>query len=113
MTNNIDSLRRYTKEELLFGIGYACTDTDVRIITSAIERKRMQDDLEKEWRLLRESNDALTAYSDFMRKLAEKYGDGKSLNLGKVPLPEIEQAAELETIWQTKEKQWRQICGIK
>ena len=76
MTNNIDSLRRYTKEELLFGIGYACTDTDVRIITSAIERKRMQDDLEKERRLLRESNDAFTAYSEIRRRQIAEFGKG-------------------------------------
>ena len=83
MTNNIDSLRRYTKEELLFGIGYACTDTDVRIITSAIERKRMQDDLDKERRLLHESNDAFTAYSDFMRKRKKNNG-GKFAVLSEV-----------------------------
>ncbi len=25
----------------------------------------------------------------------------------------IDRLAEFETIWQTKEKQWRKICGIK
>lgn len=110
---NADNLKRFTKEELLYGIGYACRDTDVRIIASAIERKRMQDDAEKERRLLQESNEAMTAYCDYMHNLSVKYGDGKSLNLAKVPLPEIERAAELETAWQTKEKEWRQICGIK
>ena len=110
---NADNLKRFTKEELLYGIGYACGDNTVHIIAGAIERKRMQDDAEKERRLLQESSDAMTAYCDYMHNLSVKYGDGKSLNLAKVPLPEIERAAELETAWQTKEKEWRQICGIK
>ena len=113
MTNNIDGLKRFTKEELLYGIGYACSDTDVRLMAGAIERKRMQDDNEKERRLLRESNDAMTAYCDYMHDLCEKYGDGKTLNLAKVPLSEIERAAELGTAWRTKENEWRRICGIK
>lgn len=110
---NADNLKRFTKEELLYGIGYACGDNTVRIIAGAIERKRICDDMEKERRLLQESSEAMTAYCDFMHNLSVKYGDGKTLNLSKVPLSEIEQAAELETTWRTKEKAWRQICGIK
>lgn len=113
MTNNIDKLKRFTKEELLFGISYACTDSDVSIITNAIERKRMQDDLDKERRLLRESNEAMTAYCDFMYNILNKYGDGKTVNLANVPQTETERAAKLKTIWITKENEWRKICDIK
>lgn len=113
MADKFDRLKRFTKDELIYGIRYACDEYSASRIASVIERKRIDEDYEKEQRLLRESNEAMNVYCSCMREICEKYGDGKSLNLGKVPLPEIEQAAELETIWQTKEKQWRQICGIK
>lgn len=113
MINNIECLKQFTKEELLYGIGYACSDCEVRMMEHAVEVWRMQRDSEKERRLLVESNNAMNAYFDYMQKLCEKYGDGKTVNLAKVPLPEIEQGAKLEADWKSKEKQWQKSVGLK
>ena len=55
----------------------------------------------------------MNVYCSCMREICEKYGDGKTVNLAKVPLPEIERAAALETEWKTKEQKWRKVIGIK
>ena len=106
---NVDSLKQFTKEEIIYGIQHVCSEYEVKRLASAIEGKRMQDDYEKEQRLLRESNEAMTAYFDCMRELRNKYGDGKTLNLARVPLLELERAAELETAWKEKERQWEKF----
>lgn len=113
MADKFDRFKRFTKDELIYGIRYACDEYSASRIASVIERKRIDEDYEKEQRLLRESNEAMNAYCSCMREICEKYGDGKTVNLAKVPLPEIERAAAFETEWKTKEQKWRKVIGIK
>lgn len=51
MADKFDRLKRFTKDELIYGIRYACDEYSASRIASVIERKRIDEDYEKEQRL--------------------------------------------------------------
>lgn len=102
--NRIEKLKSFTKEEIIYGIEQRLSDSDISLIIYAAERKRIDEDFNNTQQAIEESQKAFTAYSDFLKELSVKYGDGKSFKPSLISNTELEKMANLYQAWEEKEK---------
>lgn len=100
----INKLKSFTKEEIIYGIEHRLSETDISLIIHAAERKRIDEDFKKTQQAIEDSQKAFTAYSDFLKELSVKYGDGKSFNPSLISDTELKKLSSLYKVWEEKER---------
>ncbi len=104
MAETINKLKSFTKEEIIYGIEHRLSETDISLIIHAAERKRIDENFKNTQQAIEDSQKAFTAYTDFLKELSVKYGDGKVFKPSLIPDSELEKLSSLYKAWEETER---------
>ena len=103
-------LSKYTKEEIINALSYYDFSQQYPIISDIayfIEQQREKKAYKTVNDLSKKSMDLLSKYTDFMRKMSSKYGDGKSFNLNCLTQEELNLAGTLLDEWKKADRDYK------
>lgn len=89
-------LAKYPKEDIIEAIlNQFFFESTVNMMLVDLESMRMQRAIEKEKQAFDAERAAFDDYNQWMRRMAETYGDGKSFKYGDIPYAEVEKGLKL------------------
>ena len=107
---DLQKIRAYTKEEIIEAIGTSWYFDNITVqILRALEENKMNKIRAEHKEALKKATAARTKFSEWIKDMCIKYGDGDAVKFTRVPLEELKHGAELEKAMNIAEKEERKL----